>query len=364
MTKNSFIETVQRQIEALFEAQGGASLTRTRRHRLAQILESACATLQNPVRPEIFTSRQVTILLADLRGFSALSESFPVAVILEVLNHYLSSMSENIVREGGTIDKFMGDSVMAIFGDPDPRKSVRNALLCAVKMQLSMDALNVRYRRDGLPELFMGIGINSGNVMAGKVGSALYSEYTVIGDDVNLVSRIEAFSLRGQILVSERTYDLSAGYIATSDAIEVHVKGKEEPVALREVLAIPSRRLKVPRREIRRSVRVKADLPISFHLLDGKIVQDRAFRGRLVDVSYFGLQVELRSAVDLHAELKLTLALPLVGYKANDIYARVQRVREIDGHTIVSLEISSASVQTLGYLRRFVQLLVQGSERV
>jgi adenylate cyclase len=209
----------------------------------------------------------------------------------------------------------------------------------------------------------MGIGINSGTVMAGKVGSDSYSEYTMIGDDVNLVSRIEAFSLRGQILVSERTFQLSDGYITTHNPIEVDVKGRKDPVFLREVRAIPTARMKVPRREIRRSVRVKADLSLTYRLVSDKIVEKRSYRGRIVDVGYFGLQAELSQALAMHSEIKLSLNLPLVGYRAGDIYAKVLRVREAGNRELTSLEISSASVQSLAHLRRFVQLLVQGSER-
>lgn len=355
---------IREEIGALIEAHSGAPLSRARRVRLAAILERAHVKLQNPTRSDEFSSQQATILLADLRGFSSLSGAHPIAVVLEVLNGYLSEMSGTILREGGTIDKFMGDSVMAVFGGPEPKKAVRSALRCALKMQLSMDALNRRYRRERLPELFMGIGINTGTVMAGKVGSDSYSEYTMIGDDVNLVSRIEAFSLRGQILVSEHTFQLADGYITTENPIEVDVKGRKEPVFLREVRAIPSARMKVPQREIRRSMRVIANLPLTYRILNDKIVEKKWYRGRVVDVSYFGLQVELPQALPTLSEIKLTLDLPLVGYKARDIYAKVMRVREAGSRTLTSLEIASASVQSLAYIRRFVQLLVQGSERV
>lgn len=364
MSKPVVLREVQREIEALFETQSGAPLTRAARARLARTLAPLGATLKNPARPEQFASREVTILLADLRGFSALSATYPAGVILQALNHYVAAMSEIIVREGGMIDKLMGDSVMAIFSGPDAVQAVRGALRCAVKMQLSMDALNRRCRSDGLPELYMGIGVNTGTVMAGNVGSALYSEYTVIGETVNLVSRIEAFCLRGQILASESTYLLADGYVRAGDAIEVYVKGKDQPVNLREVRAIPSLRHKVPLREIRRSVRVKADVPLKYRLMNGKIVESRAYKGRAIDLGYFGFQIELSHAVRLHEELKLEIDLPLVSYQANDIYARVQRVRPAGNRTLANLEISSASEQTLAQLRRFVQLLVQGRELV
>jgi len=154
---------------------------------------AATATADN------FLSREVTIVLADLRGFTAISESFPPTAVLELLNRYLGRMSEIIFRHEGAIDKFMGDSIMVLFGAPNAHDDdVQRALACAVEMQLAMEEINDDNKRRGMPELFMGIGINTGTVMAGLLGSELYSEYTVIGDEVNLTSRIEAFSLRGQ----------------------------------------------------------------------------------------------------------------------------------------------------------------------
>ncbi len=363
MSSNEFIAETQKRLEALIEADVGVKLGRGTRTRMTRLLREACVRLDNPTRPDQFASREATILLADLRGFSSLSEALPITAILDVLNGYLGAMSETILREGGAIDKFMGDSVMAVFSGPDTGEAARNAMRCAVRMQISMDDLNQRYRKRGLPDLFMGIGINTGTVMAGKVGSDLYSEYTVIGDDVNLVSRIESFSLRGQILVSERTFHLAGPFAKAEEPIEVQVKGRTEPVFLREILGIPSLRLKVPRREVRRSVRVRADLPVRYRQVVDKIVENRSRRGRLVDISYHGMQAELPEAIENHTELKLSLDLPLVGYRASDLYVRVLRVQPAGSRWLASLEISSSSIQTLAHIRRFVQLLLQGSER-
>jgi class 3 adenylate cyclase len=124
-----------------------------------------------------------------------------------MLNRYFGRMSAIIFANGGSIDKFMGDAIMVLFGAPIAHaEDVQHAVTCAVQMQIAMDEVNREHREQGLPELFMGIGINTGTVMAGLLGSEAYSEYTVIGDEVNLASRIEAFSLRGQVLISENTY--------------------------------------------------------------------------------------------------------------------------------------------------------------
>jgi adenylate cyclase len=310
-----------------------------------------------------FLSREVTIILADLRGFTSISESCPPTAVLELLNRYLARMSEIIFRHEGVIDKFMGDSIMVLFGAPVAHDDdVQRALVCAVEMQLAMEEVNGENRRLGMPELYMGIGINTGTVMAGLLGSELYSEYTVIGDEVNLASRIEAFSLRGQILISRNTYERCRDWVRTADPMDVNVKGKTEPVTLREVLAIPSLGLEVPRQEIRRSPRIEVRIPFTYQIVKSKIVVPQVHAGTIQDISYHGVLVEVGESLDPHSEIKLGLDLSLVGYKATDVYAKVLKSREQGTRFLCALEFTSVSVQTNVNIQQFIHLLIQGSE--
>ena len=310
-----------------------------------------------------FLSREVTILLADLRGFTAVSALHPAGVVLELLNRYLVTMSEIIYRHQGTIDKFMGDSIMVLFGAPTTRDDdVRHALACAVEMQLAMDKLNEDHKERGMPEFYMGIGINTGTVMAGLLGSELYSEYTVIGDQVNLASRIEAYSLRGQVLISEATFERCRGYVETAEPMEVHVKGKEQPVTLRELLTIPSLGKEVPRQEIRRSPRVEVRIPFTYQLIENKIIMPQVRQGTLLDISYHGVLAELEEPLPAYSDIKLDLDMSLIGYHAADVYAKVLKTKP-DGERYVSgIEFTSVSVQSNLNIKHFVQLLIQGSE--
>ena len=318
---------------------------------------AATATADN------FLSREVTIVLADLRGFTAISESFPPTAVLELLNRYLGRMSEIIFRHEGAIDKFMGDSIMVLFGAPNAHDDdVQRALACAVEMQLAMEEINDDNKRRGMPELFMGIGINTGTVMAGLLGSELYSEYTVIGDEVNLASRIEAFSLRGQILISRNTYERCRGFVQTAEPMDVHVKGKAEPVSLREVLAIPSLGLEVPRQEIRRSPRIEVRIPFTYQLVKSKIVVPQVHQGTILDISYHGVLAEVSEDIEALLEIKLGLDLSLVGYKATDIYAKVLKCRQQDARYLAAVEFTSVSVQSNMNIQQFIHLLIQGSD--
>ena len=216
-------------------------------------------------------SREVTILLSDIRGFTDLSERHETSEIVRMLNNYFTHMNEIILRYGGMIDKYMGDAILSIFGVPDSRDDdTFRALACAIEMQLAMDKVNKQNKSQGLPELFVGIGINTATVSAGQVGSDLHSEYTVIGDGVNLASRIESHSLRGQVLISQYTYEKVKNVVEVGTLNKVHVKGKQNSVTLYEVISLNGKKkLQVPRREIRTSVRVEIDAHFSFQIVAG-----------------------------------------------------------------------------------------------
>ncbi len=306
-----------------------------------------------------FTDQQVTILLADLRGFMALAATYEAGVIIDMLNRCLARMSEIIFRHKGVIDKFMGDSIMVLFGAPITREDdVQRALHCAVEMQLAMQEINEFHRANGLPDLYMGIGINTGQVLAGKLGTDAYSEYTVIGDEVNLASRIEAFSLRGQILISETTFDACRDFIVAGEPMVVLVKGKSQSVLLREVMSIPSMSLEVPRLEIRRSHRIEVNLPLSYQIIQDKIVMPQLFTGVARDIGYHGLLVELDQPVHPYTDLKVELNLPLVGFRITDLYAKVVNIQERRGSTFAGIEFTSVSAEVNMNIQMFTQLLI------
>jgi len=306
---------------------------------------------------------EVTILLSDLRGFTAMAEQFPAASVVEMLNRYFSKMSEIIVTDhGGMIDKFMGDSIMVIFGARTGRSdALERALSCAVHMQIAMDEVNRENESLGLPALYMGIGINTGTVITGKVGSNLHSEYTVIGDEVNLASSIVAFSLRGQILISENTYQRAKDYIETGDPTTVFVKGKKDPVSLHELLSIkqPSQ-LFVPRRELRRSPRINIDMPFTYQHVDGKEILPEKYKGQIIDIGYNGLFGALPEQLEVFTEIKLTIALSMLGDEMSDIYAKVLRTKKQNGQYLTNFEFTSIHIYAKKAIKLFIDRMIQG----
>jgi adenylate cyclase len=350
-----------RLVQDIVSESKGAPLEREAVLRLEAVLKDMFAGGAAPRPAGGYSRREVTILFADLRGFSAIAASYPADVVLGVLNRCFAMMTDIIVRHYGTIDKFMGDGIMAIFyGDPAaPRDHARRALLCAVEMQIAMKRLREQHDGEHVPAMYLGIGVNTGKVMAGLIGSEAYQAYTVIGEEVNLASRIEAFSLRGQVLMSEATYAHCWDFVYTGKPMDAYVKGRAEPVRIREVLEIPGLGKVVPRQDLRSSPRVSVKAAMDYWTVESKVVQARAARGAIYDIGYQGVLAELERPLPLYAELKLAFDLPGLDYRAEEIYARVVSIREKNGRPLAGVEFTSLREETGSRIRRFVQTAIQ-----
>jgi len=361
--QESALRNSLRRIQDIVAEATGTPLPEESERRLEKVLMGLTGRSAEVAPGDNFSSRNVTILLADLRGFTSIASEYPSGVVLDLLNRCFVRMSEIIFRHHGTIDKFMGDSIMVLFGTAGVHdEDVRHAVLCAVEMQIAMDDLNKHHRQVGLPELYMGIGLNTGNVMAGLLGSDLYSAYTVIGDEVNLASRIESFSLRGQVLISQSTFDRCRDFAKTGEAMDVQVKGKSERVNLREVLGVPSVGKDVPRQEIRRSHRVEVKIPFSYQIIENKIVMPDKRHGMILDVGYHGLLVESDHEIPLYSEIRLDFDLPMVEYRASDIFAKIVKSKKIKDRYHSGVEFTSVNALGNNKIQLFVQLLIQGNE--
>ena len=180
--------------------------------------------------------RQATILMSDLRGFTSLSEGLPAEDVVAMVNIYLETMTDIILKYQGTIDEFIGDGILVIFGAPFQRPDdARRAVACAVDMQLAMASVNDRNRQAGYPEVALGIGINTGPMVVGNIGSKKRMKYGVVGSNVNLTARIESYTVGGQIFISENTLNASGDIVRVDNAMQVSPKGVKEPLTIYEV---------------------------------------------------------------------------------------------------------------------------------
>lgn len=178
----------------------------------------------------------ITVLFADIRGFTRISEHAPPEKIVQLLNKYFSAMTDIIFAHGGTLDKYLGDGLMALFGAPTVTpKDAANAVAAAVAMQRRMLSINDELREEGFQEIGIGIGLHTGEVTVGYIGSERRSEYTAIGDAVNTASRLESNAKAGEILVSEVTAKAAHSRYQLAPREPITVKNREQPVPLFEV---------------------------------------------------------------------------------------------------------------------------------
>ncbi len=269
--------------------------------------------------------RRATILMADLRGFTSISERLPAEDVVAMINIYLETMTEIIQKYQGTIDEFIGDGILVIFGAPilrpdDPRRAVA----CAVEMQLAMTTVNERNRQSGYPEVALGIGINTGEVVIGNIGSKKRIKYAVVGRAVNLTARIESYTVGGQIFISESTLDECGDICRIDTAMQVMPKGVKKPLTIHEVGGIGGdfQLFLPPKKEIA-WIELEQGLPVQFTVVDWKHTGELGHGGAITQIA--PNMVEIRSEVlpSPLANLRISLYDPDGHEISDDLYGKV-----------------------------------------
>jgi signal transduction histidine kinase/response regulator RpfG family c-di-GMP phosphodiesterase len=193
------------------------------------VRRAAMGNLSLDLRPE---PKMVTVLFSDIVGFTQLSNTLRSKKVAEILNEYLAEMTRAVFQNGGTVDKFMGDAILALYGAPEelsPNEQIRRSIATARDMHASLDVLNAKWTEQGLPKLEFRCGIHQGTAVVGMFGGADRSDYTAVGPSVNIASRLQTAALPGQILVSAAVADyLEEEEITKGESL--HLKGIDETV--------------------------------------------------------------------------------------------------------------------------------------
>jgi len=269
--------------------------------------------------------RRATILMADLRGFTSMSERLPAEDVVAMINIYLETMTEIIQKHQGTIDEFIGDGILVIFGAPIMRPDdPLRAVACAVEMQLAMTSVNERNRRSGYPEVALGIGINTGEVVAGNIGSKKRSKYAVVGRPVNLTARIESYTVGGQIFISESTLDECGDICRIDTAMNVMPKGVKKPLTIHEVGGISGdfQLFLPPKKEIA-WIELKHGLPVQFTVMDWKHTGDLGHGGAIIKIAHNMVEIQSDVLPPLLANLRISLYDPCDHEITDDLYGKV-----------------------------------------
>jgi adenylate cyclase len=296
--------------------------------------------------------REVTLLMADLRGFTAMADRFTPEQVVRVLNNYLGTMADLIVAHQGTIDEFIGDAILAIFGAPERRADdAARACACAAAMQLAMKEVNAFNRREGLPEVEMGIAVNTGQVIVGNIGSQTRAKYGVVGSHVNLAGRIEGFTVGGQVLVSSSTVAKAGAALELGQRVTFQAKGFKDPVDVYDLVGVAgSWNVRVPARDDHLEP-LRPALPVTVAVLEGKQMSDITFEGALLRASASAATLRPDRPLRAFTNLRLRLKDAAGAARPGDLYAKVAS-GEGDSDGGVLVRFTSADPEVMDALRQ------------
>jgi adenylate cyclase len=268
--------------------------------------------------------REVTFVVSDLRGFTALTSMLEPDRVIEIINRYFGEMVEIIARYRGTVSEFQGDGILVFFGAPlQADDDALRAVACAIEMQNALAKVNAEQRQLNFPELVMGIGINTGEVVVGNIGSERRAKYGAVGQTINLAYRVESYTTGGQILISPGTYQKVQTEVVVRDIQEAQFKGIDKPLKLYSIAAIDGAyQVSLPEKEKERYVRLNPPLAVECFPLTGKTVAAEAIAGDMVALAKNSAEVNLDKELDIHTNLMLRLSPP-EHEKILEAYAKV-----------------------------------------
>ncbi len=284
--------------------------------------------LENSNRLQLGGQRQtVTILISDLRGFSMISQGLEPEKVVTLLNIYLAKMIDVVNQYQGTINDVLGDGILVFFGalitqDNDSQR----AIACAIAMQLAMSEVNQKLQQLKLPSIQMGIGINTGEVVVGNIGSQHYTKWTVIGSQINLASRIESQTVGGQIYISENTLNQAGAIVKINGTKQVKPKGFSQPIDIYQVQGITGNyNLYLPQVE-EILVTLTEAIPVLCAIIQGKEVSQEKFTGYLIKLSENSAEIEADFLIEVSTDLQIKLlgqSPPVEGYP---LYGKVTHI--------------------------------------
>lgn len=297
--------------------------------------------------------REVTFLVSDLRGFTALASRMKPEEVIQVVNRFLAPMVEIITRFRGTVDAFQGDGILAFFGAPlSFPDDAERAVACAVEMQRALVGINAEHRRRQFPELQMGIGINTGEAVVGNIGSVKRTQYTALGTPLNIAYRIESFTVGGQVLISDSTYERVKDVVTAIDMPALSFKGVEQPIQIYEVTGIRGTYAReMPEKAPERFVDLDPPLSIECFTVEGKTVSDNGINGRIEKLSENCAQGVLDGAVEENMNLEVRLVPH--DLRISEVYAKVmQSTPSGNGATRIVLHFTSLPDEAKVFLEK------------
>jgi class 3 adenylate cyclase len=292
-------------------------------------------------------TREVSLIMSDLRGFTAIIAEMDPEEVITFLNRYLSNMIAILLDNRAVIDEILGDGILAFFGAPEPMEDhPARAVACALSMQAAMDEINAENEADGMPRLAMGIGVNTGSVVVGNIGSERRTKYSVVGSDVNFASRMEAFALAGQVLISASTYSRVKDLVEVDKVLTAEMKGMPGQATLYDVRSISAPYpIRLPDKS-EQLTKLPERIEVQIHRLQDKIVTDATGRAWVTHLGDTAARVTSEGPLEAWEDLRLILLNdnrePIPGH----IYGKVTRVTPLeDGRFEVLISFTSVPAE-------------------
>lgn len=299
--------------------------------------------------------REISMMMSDIRGFTALTAKMKPEDIITLLNRYLGKMVQILLDHRGIIDEIIGDGILAFFGAPEPLENHPElAVACALKMQLSMREMNDRNLKDGLPRLEMGIAVNTGTPVVGNIGSDQRVKYGAVGPDVNFTGRVESFTVGGQVLITQSTYDRLADILEIRKTLQVEMKGFTGKVTLYDVKGIRGKHAVTLEDEEKSMRSLKKPLPVTCYRLKEKTVSNDGIRALLTQISDSEAWFECAEPMETWENLRLAPHGPDGETSEATIYAKVLSTEQKDHMYLTLIHFTSISPQALDILNTAV----------
>jgi class 3 adenylate cyclase len=298
--------------------------------------------LESPQGRKIGGRRETaTVLMSDLRGFTGLSENREPEDLVRLLNRYLDRMSAVIHAYDGIIDDFIGDAILAIFGAPEKHDDdPARAVACAIAMQKALQVFNRETIQEGEPPFEMGIGIETGPVIMGNIGSETRMKYSVIGATVNVASRLESQTTGGQVVIGETTYNLVKDLVKTDPPISAMMKGIRKPLVSYSVLQINAPYNLTIDDPNRPDDQTAIELPFRCWIVKEKVVTPEPIDGETISINENHITATLKEELPPLTDIKLQFDFCTDVHCFSDIYAKVTTVDKKPLGTIHVLRIT------------------------
>jgi len=297
-------------------------------------------------------TREISIMMSDLRGFTSLTSSMKPEDVIKFLNRYLGKMVDIILDHHGIIDEIIGDGILAFFGAPETLENHPElAVACALKMQIAMHEINAQNEADGLPHLEMGVAVNTGEVIVGNIGSEKRTKYGAVGSQVNFTGRVESFTVGGQVLISQATYESLSQELDIRDAVDVEMKGVPGPVKLYDVRGIlGAHEAKLPDRD-ETLARLTEGVALLVYGMDQKILTGSEKTAIMTHASLMSAKVIFDDVMAKWEDVRMLCKIGTSDEATAEIYGKIISVTSLDRGTEALVRFTSVSAPAYEMLR-------------